>query len=210
MDNGVIVTGETIEEALNKGLNRLNVDNKEDIEYEVLQEPAEGFLNIFGAQRAKVSISKKKSKVARAYEFIEELLSEMGLGFEVELLENNTTQGEAIFNISGEDLGIIIGHRGKTLDALQYLVNLAVNKGEEDYLRVILDAEGYRNRRRKTLEHLAKKMGNKAKKKNRKVKLDPMPPHERRIIHTTLQDMPRVSTYSEGEDPNRRVVIVTD
>ena len=204
----VIAAGENVEEALVNGMKKLGIEDKREIEYEVLQEAEKGFLNIFGGQKAKVEIEQRISKVEVAHNFVKEVLAEMELGFELELLKDGwREEGEAKFNISGSDLGIIIGHRGKTLDALQYLANLAVNKGDRKYLRVILDAEGYRKKRRKTLEQLAQKMAKKAKTKERKVVLDPMPPHERRIIHTTLQDVLGVTTYSKGEDPHRKVVI---
>ncbi|GAB6099665.1 protein jag [Halanaerocella petrolearia] len=205
----VIVTGETIEEALNKGVKKLDTaENK--VDYEVLEEPKSGFLGIFGKQIAKLEVSTEKSKVEKALVFLENLLDKMNLGFEAELVENRVSDNEIVFNISGDDLGIIIGHRGKTLDSLQYLVNLAVNKGEEDYLHVLLDAEGYRERRKQTLEQLALKLAKKAKQKRGQVSLDPMPAHERKIIHTTLQNKSGISTYSKGQDPNRRVVITVD
>lgn len=207
---GVTVTGESVEQALEKGMKQLGIEDERELEYEVIQQAEDGFLNIFGGQEAKIRVTPKQPKVEIARDFLEQALAEMELGFELELLENREEAGEAVFNISGQDLGIIIGHRGKTLDALQYLANLAVNKGEREYLRVILDAEGYRERRKETLQQLARKMASKAKKGNKKVVLDPMPPHERRIIHTTLQNVSGVSTYSKGEDPHRKVVITTE
>ncbi len=207
---GVTATGESIEQALEAGMKQLKIEDEREVEYEVIQQAEDGFLNIFGGQEAKIKVTPKQSKVEIAREFLGQVLGEMELGFEVEVLDNREKAGEAVFNISGQDLGIIIGHRGKTLDALQYLANLAVNKGEREYLRVILDAEGYRERRKETLQQLAQKMASKAKKGNKKVVLDPMPPHERRIIHTTLQSVSGVSTYSKGEDPHRKVVITTE
>ncbi|GAB6137145.1 RNA-binding cell elongation regulator Jag/EloR [Halanaerobaculum tunisiense] len=202
----VIVTGENIEEALKEGLKKLDV-SRDQVEYKVLKEPKSGFLGIFGKQIAKLEVKTEKSKVEKAFFFLEKLLTKMDLGFEVELAENRTSDNEVVFNISGDDLGIIIGHRGKTLDSLQYLTNLAVNKGENDYLRVILDAEGYRERRRNTLEQLAVKLADKAKNKGGQISLDPMPSHERKVIHKVIQNISNVSTYSKGQDPNRKVVI---
>ncbi|AGB42503.1 putative RNA-binding protein [Halobacteroides halobius DSM 5150] len=202
----VIVTGETIEEALDEGLEKLDA-KRDEVNYDVLEEPKDGFLGIFGRQIAKLEVTKQKSKVEKALVFLEELLEEMDLGFEVELVENRVSDNEAIFNISGDDLGIIIGHRGNTLDSLQYLTNLAVNKGEKDYLHVALDAEGYRQRRKQTLKNLALKLAKKSKKEGRQITLDPMPPHERKIIHKSLQKVSGVATQSKGQDPNRKVVI---
>jgi spoIIIJ-associated protein len=114
-----------------------------------------------------------------------------------------------INNISSSDMGILIGKRGNTLDSIQYLLSLAINKDRENYLKVLLDAEGYRAKREETLKRLAKKMAEKAKYSKRPVKLEPMNPYERRIIHSALQEFDGVSTYSEGNEPYRRVVIVS-
>ncbi len=112
-----------------------------------------------------------------------------------------------IVNISSSDMGIVIGKRGNTLDAIQYLLSLVINKDRDDYIKVIIDVKGYRERREETLIRLANKMANKAKYSQRPVKLEPMNPYERRIIHSALQNVDGINTYSEGEDPYRRVVI---
>ena len=205
----VIVSEDTIGEALNKGLERLGTI-KEKVDYEVLQDSEEGFLGMFGGQKARIKINNPETKTEHAEIFLQRLLDNLSSDLEVEVIEENKEDQKIILNITGEDLGLVIGYRGKTLDALQYLTNLAINKGEEDYLQVVLDAEGYRNRRKKTLEKLAIKMSKKAKSKGTRVKLDPMPPHERKIIHTTLQRKSGVSTHSEGQEPYRKVVIVAE
>ena len=109
--------------------------------------------------------------------------------------------------ISGDEMGVLIGKRGQTLDSLQYLVSLVVNKEVEEYIRVKLDTENYRERRRETLENLAKNIAYKVKRTKRPVSLEPMNPYERRIIHSALQNDKYVTTYSEGEEPFRRVVV---
>ena len=122
-------------------------------------------------------------------------------------MEEKTNEEQVMYNLKSDDLGIVIGHRGETLDALQYLTSLVVNKETEEYYRVLLDAEGYRDRRKETLVRLANKLARKAVKTERKVVLEPMPPHERRIIHMALKDNDKVTSYSKGEEPFRKVMI---
>jgi spoIIIJ-associated protein len=123
-------------------------------------------------------------------------------------MDSETTDEQVMYNLKGQkELGLVIGHRGETLDALQYLTSIYINKELEEYYRVLLDAEGYRERRRETLERLAARLANKAEKKQRKVVLEPMPPHERRIIHIKLKENNNVKSYSEGEEPYRKVMI---
>ena len=131
----------------------------------------------------------------------------MNLG-EVEITsEYNTTDGSLEVDFEGEDMGILIGKRGQTLDSLQYLTSLVVNKGKSNYIRVKLDTEDYRKRRKETLENLAKNIAYKVKRSRRPVALEPMNPYERRIIHSALQNDKYVTTHSEGEEPYRRVVV---
>ena len=139
-----------------------------------------------------------------ALRFLKEVTKEMGLELDI-----NAKQGEETLylNIQGKDSGTIIGKRGQTLDAIQYLTSLVVNKGNEDYVRVVVDAENYRAKREKTLEALAYRLANKVIKTKRSVKLEPMNPYERKVIHAALHDHPKVMTRSEGQDPYRRVII---
>lgn len=130
----------------------------------------------------------------------------MGLAVDVEV-KMNEEEKEMDVNLTGEEMGLLIGKRGQTLDSLQYLVSLVVNKESEDYLRVKLDTENYRERRKETLETLAKNIAYKVKRTRRPVSLEPMNPYERRIIHSALQNDKYVFTKSEGEDPFRHVVI---
>ena len=139
-----------------------------------------------------------------ALDFLRDVIKEMGLDLTMKAKADETN---VYIELEGPDCGTIIGRRGQTLDALQYLTSLVVNKEHEDYIKVVIDAEDYRARREKTLEQLADKMAKKAIKSHRSLKLDPMNPYERKVIHATLQSNPRVTTRSEGQDPYRRVVI---
>ncbi len=139
-----------------------------------------------------------------ALRFLEEVTKEMGLDLQISAQKGKDS---LYLNIQGKDSGTIIGKRGQTLDAIQYLTSLVVNKGSEDYTRVVVDAENYRAKREKTLEALANRLANKVIKTKRSVKLEPMNPYERKVIHAALHDHPKVVTRSEGQDPYRRVVI---
>ena len=139
-------------------------------------------------------------------EFLHDVLKAMGMG-EVEFTSEVDEDGALAIEMKGEDMGILIGKRGQTLDSLQYLTNRVANKSQEGYVRVKLDTEDYRRRRKQTLENLAKNIAYKVKRTRKPVSLEPMKPYERRIIHSALQNDERVSTHSEGEEPYRRVVV---
>ena len=147
----------------------------------------------------------RATPAGRAQEFLQELTRLMGVTVSVAV--NTDEEGNVRVNMDGDTLGILIGRRGETLDALQYLTSLQVNKGQNNYTRVTLDTEGYRAKREEALVRLANRMANRAQKTGRKVSLEPMNPYERRILHSALQDHPAVTTHSEGEEPNRHVVI---
>lgn len=152
-------------------------------------------------------ISEENLKVCESHpalDFLKEVTSEMGLKLEI-----SAKEGEEVLyvDIQGKDSGTIIGKRGQTLDAIQYLTSLVVNKDKEKYTRVVVDAENYRSKREKTLEALAQRLATKVVKTRKSVKLEPMNPYERKVIHATLQNHPKVVTRSEGQDPYRRVII---
>ena len=147
----------------------------------------------------------RATAAGRAQEFLQELTQLMGVNVSVAVTTDE--EGNVRVNMNGDTLGILIGRRGETLDALQYLTSLRVNRGQNDYTRVTLDTEGYRAKREEALVRLANRMANRAQKTGRKVSLEPMNPYERRILHSALQDHPAVTTHSEGEEPNRHVVI---
>lgn len=203
--NFVEMTGKNVEEALRLALIELGAD-REDVDFEIVEEGSKGFLG-FGAKETKIRVTKRNNPQGIAKEFLFNLLKEMNIkaDIETELEDDNLS-----INISGEDMAILIGKRGQTLDSLQYLVSLVVNKGREDYIRVVLDTENYRMKRKETLENLAGKLAFKVKKSRKNVILEPMNPYERRIIHSALQGNPFVSTKSEGDEPFRKVVIYYD
>lgn len=198
------ITGKTINQALKNALLELN-STEDKVKYEVLDEGSKGFLNLIGTKPAKIRVTLKKDYASEARHFLGNVLKAMGIDVEIEVQEDN----EALrINIVGTNMGTVIGYRGETLDSLQYLTSLAINKGENaTYKRVILDTENYRHKREETLKRLANKTAYKVKKYKRSVKLEPMNPYERRLIHAALQNDPEIVTYSDGEEPYRRIVI---
>lgn len=195
-------TGKTYEEALMAGLAQMGLPS-DKVDVEVLEEGTKGFLGI-GAKPYRLRLTKKDTPAIRAEEFLKNVTELMGLEVSFDITEDEDAM---LINMQGDNQGILIGHRGETLDALQYLTSLQVNKGGKEYRRVTLDTEGYRAKREQTLIALAGRMANKVHKSGRRMMLEPMNPYERRILHATLQDNPYVTTHSEGEEPNRRVVI---
>ena len=195
-------TGKTYEEALMAGLAQMGLPS-DKVDVEVLEEGSKGFLGI-GAKPYRLRPTKKATPALRAEEFLQNVTELMGLDVVLDVQDEE----EALrIEMQGDNQGILIGHRGETLDALQYLTSLLVNKGGKDYRRVTLDTEGYRAKREQTLINLANRMAAKVQRSGRRMVLEPMNPYERRILHATLQDNPHVTTHSEGEEPNRRVVI---
>lgn len=198
-------SGKSVEEALRLALIDLDA-TREQVEVEILDEGSKGFLGL-GAKEAKIRVTKKNDVVEVAKTFLNNVLKEMNINAEIEVA---LVDESLHVNMIGEDMAILIGKRGQTLDSLQYLLSLVVNKNRDDYLRVILDTENYRAKRKETLESLAEKLAMKVKKSRKNVILEPMNPYERRIIHSALQNNPSVSTKSEGDEPYRKVVIYFD
>lgn len=197
-------TAKTVEEAIAAGVQELAVDRKY-VQVEILEEPTKkGLFGLFGTKFAKVRVTYEDDPGLLATVFIQTICKAMGVKAETQVTKDSENWH---VNITGPELGILIGRRGDTLDALQYLTNLAVAKKLSDRVRIIVDVEGYRSRREETLIRLAKRLSDKVKRTGVRIVLEPMNPHERRIIHTSLQDDSRISTFSEGDDPNRRVVI---
>lgn len=199
----VIKTARTKEEAVAEALRELKVNADQAI-IETLEETNKGIFGLLGAKTVKVKVSVKEDIAQTAGLFLREMLVNMGVFAQVEIFRRKES---TTLNINGKNLGILIGKRGQTLDAIQYIVNLAVNKNQIEKERIVVDVEGYRLRREETLKKLAIKIATKVKNDGRKEVLEPMTPHERRIIHSTLQNYKEVFTYSEGEDPYRHVVI---
>ena len=195
----------TVEEAIAAALEELNAENNE-VEIEIIKEPSKGFFGL-GSKDAKVKVTITNGPEERAIKFLDILLRKMNIEANYEVNYSNNILNVDIVKIGEDDKGIVIGKRGKNLDEIQFLLNLMVNKGRENYVRVIFNVEDYRAKREETLKRLALKMADKCKYYNRKVKLEPMNRYERRIIHSTLQDEKGIITYSEGEEPYRKVVI---
>lgn len=199
----VVVTGKSIEEAVKTGLSQWNVA-EDRVKIQVLEQPSKGFLGLFGVKEARVELELISDAFEEAEYFLQEIFKTMQISITID--EQMDKEG-AIFNMSGSELGILIGKRGQTLDALQYLVNIVANRYSSSHIRIILDAENFRERRKKTLEELASRLASRVIKSKKDVILEPMNAQERKIIHYELQDHPVVKTYSKGEEPNRRVVI---
>lgn len=203
----VIKSAKTVEEALRAALQELEV-KEEEVEVEIIDEASKGLFGLIGAKEAKIKVIVKNDPIEAADNFISDLLKSMGIEASKDIRKEESTLYVDIKDINPTDMGILIGKRGNTLDSVQYLLSLAINKGRENYLKVVLDTEGYRKKREETLIRLANKMAEKAKYSRRPVKLEPMNPYERRVIHSSLQGFTGISTYSEGDEPYRRVVIV--
>ncbi len=196
--------GKTVEEAVDKALASLNT-TKDNVNVEILDEGVKGFLNLIGNKPARVKVTIKPNHIEEAKKFLIDVLRSMDIDGDVIVTENDDVIN---FNIVGPSMGIIIGYRGETLDSLQYLVSLIVNKDHSvSYKKVVLDTENYRQKREDTLKRVAQKAAYKVKATKKPYKLEPMNPYERRIIHSTLQNDNEVSTYSEGQEPYRRVII---
>ena len=197
-------TGKTVEEALEAALAELGVD-RDQVEYRVIEAPSKALFGLLGGREAKVEVTlKKNDPTANAREFLDKVTRAMGLSVTID-----AASGEEGVNIDlrGEDLGLLIGKHGQTLDALQYLTNLASQREGCERIRIMIDVEDYRKRRADTLEQLALRLADRVKRSGERVILEPMTPHERKIIHMSLQSDPQVETYSEGQEPFRRVVI---
>lgn len=198
------VSAKTVNDAITEACQKLGVTS-DKLEYQVVEEGSNGFLGI-GAKPAIIKAAVKCSIEDNAKIFLNDVFEAMKLEVIVTVKYDEAERTMDI-DLSGDEMGVLIGKRGQTLDSLQYLVSLVVNKDAENYIRVKVDTENYRQRRKDTLENLAKNISYKVKRTKRAVSLEPMNPYERRIIHSALQNDRYVSTHSEGEEPFRRVVV---
>lgn len=198
-----IYFGKTVDEAIEKGLKELGI-TREEAEIQILEEPSKGLFGLIGSKPAKVEIEVKVDPVKEATNFLSLILAQMGITASIQV--NHRKEG-IYFNISGKNLGTIIGYHGQTLDALQNLVNAVAGRYGKGRERIILDAENYREKRSKSLEELADRVVRQVLRTKQSVKLEPMSANERRIIHTHLQHRAHIVTESEGEEPHRSVVI---
>ena len=201
----ITVSAKTVDEAITKALIQLETTS-DKLEYEIVDKGSTGILGIIGSKPAIIRARKKETVEDKAVEFLSEVFGAMNMGVTIQAAFNEEEK-ELSIEMEGADMGLLIGKRGQTLDSLQYLVSLVVNKNSEDYIRVKLDTENYRERRKETLETLAKNIAYKVKRTRRSVSLEPMNPYERRLIHSALQNDKYVVTRSEGEEPFRHVVI---
>ncbi len=199
------VSSKTLSDAITEACQKLSVTS-DKLEYEVIDEGSSGFLGI-GSKPAVIKARVKSSVEDIAKDFLKEVFNAMKLTVVVDVKFDEVNNNMDI-DLSGDDMGVLIGKRGQTLDSLQYLVSLVVNKDVENYIRVKVDTENYRQRRKETLENLAKNIAYKVKRTKRPVSLEPMNPYERRIIHSALQNDKYVTTHSEGDEPFRHVVVV--
>ena len=197
-------SAKTVSDAVTEACQKLEVTS-DKLEYVVVEEGTTGFLGI-GAKPAIIKAKVKGDVADAAKDFLKEVFGAMDMIVAVDAKYDEENRNLTI-DLSGDEMGVLIGKRGQTLDSLQYLVSLVVNKEAEDYIRVKVDTEDYRKRRKDTLENLAKNIAYKVKRTKRPVSLEPMNPYERRIIHSALQNDKYVTTHSEGEEPFRRVVV---
>lgn len=198
------ISAKTVNEAIIEACQKLGVSS-DRLEHEVIEEGSAGFLGI-GAKPAVIKAWVKCSVEEDARNFLRDVFAAMDMIVTVDVKYNEEEKSMDI-ELHGDDMGVLIGKRGQTLDSLQYLVSLVVNKNVEEFIRIKVDTENYRARRRETLENLARNISYKVKRNKRPVSLEPMNPYERRIIHSALQNDKYVTTHSEGDEPFRRVVV---
>ncbi len=198
-------SAKTVNDAITEACQKFVVTS-DKLDYEVIEEGSSGFLGI-GSKPAVIKARVKSSVKDTAKDFLNSVFQAMNLTVVVDINYDEANNSMNI-DLSGDEMGVLIGKRGQTLDSLQYLVSLVVNKDVENYIHVKVDTENYRQRRKETLENLAKNISYKVKRTKRPVSLEPMNPYERRIIHSALQNDKYVMTHSEGDEPFRHVVVV--
>ncbi len=200
-------TGKTVEQAIETALKELNI-SKEDAEITVIEEGSKGVLGL-GGKKAKIGVEVKVDDITRAVKFLEGLFEHLNVPATTEIKED-TENNKIIINVLTTESASLIGYRGEMLDAIQTLAGAVANIGNEDYKRVVVDCENYRDKREETLKTLANRLADKAERIGRPVKLEPMNPFERRIIHSALSERTGIKTESQGVEPNRYVVITPD
>jgi spoIIIJ-associated protein len=199
----VTATGQTVEEAVESALAQLNT-TKDRTDVTIIDQGKKGIFGIFGSRPAVVKVSVIIDPIDEARKFLLQVSEQMGAPIDIEIKRDGK---QVLFVMTGEKIALLIGKRGQTLNSLQYLTQLIINRFSNQYLTVILDAEDYRNRRNDTLIQLAHRLALKALKTGKDVALEPMPSYERKVIHTALSDNKRVKTFSDGSDPHRHIVI---
>ncbi|MCR4436533.1 MAG: RNA-binding cell elongation regulator Jag/EloR [Clostridiales bacterium] len=203
MAKSIEKTAKTVQEAVHAALEELRTA-EENVDIEVIEEGNKGIFGIIGNKMARVRVTLKETGGDKARMFLAQVFDKMKLNADIDVEED---ENSVVLKVSGKDIGIIIGRRGETLDSLQYLASLIINKNRESYKRVVIDVENYRQKREDTLVKLANRLAERVVKYKKNITLEPMNPYERRIIHSSLQNNKYVETYSIGDEPNRKVVI---
>jgi spoIIIJ-associated protein len=204
MSNFIEMSAKTVEEAIDLALDELKIE-KEMAEIEVIEEGAKGIFGFIGTRMAKVKVTKKMiTSEEVAQKFLENIFEKMNVEADMDFDED---ENNLHINVTGEDVGILIGRRGETLESLQYLTSLVVNKETSKFKKVALDIENYRKKREDTLVKLATRLADRVVKYKKSITLEPMSSYERRVIHATLQDNVKVNTFSVGDEPYRKIVI---
>ncbi|MFC4321692.1 RNA-binding cell elongation regulator Jag/EloR [Litchfieldia salsa] len=199
----ITATGQTVDEAVESALAQLKT-TKDRTDVIIIDEGKKGIFGIFGSKPAIVKVTVKIDPVEETASFLQKIVDSMGVSASIEIKRNGKN---VTFNLTGEKLAIIIGKRGQTLNSLQYLTQLVMNRYSTQYSNVMIDAENYRGRREETLTQLAGRLASKAVRTKKDVPLEPMPAYERKVIHTALISNKKVRTFSSGTDPNRHIVI---
>ncbi len=203
--SSIEIEAKTTQEAIEKACEHFHL-SKEELDIEVLEDRSTGIFGIVGNKKAKIRVTPKKDdSMVVAQETLEKIISLISADTRISA---ERKADEIILNFTGNNTGILIGHKGKTLEAIEYIVNKAVNKASEKKVRVIVDSENYRKRRDESLKTLAFQMAEKAKKTNRTATIDPISPRDRRIVHLALKEDHRISTKSEGEGLFKRIFII--
>jgi len=203
MNNKIVMSGKTVNEAVDAALKELNT-TIEKVKITVLEEGSKGLFGFFGKE-ARVEVELKYDGINEAKKFLQELLEKFKINGLIEVLKQ---KDYILFNVVGKNLGQLIGHHGKTLDSLQYLTNIIANKyNNDEKIKIIIDIESYRAKREQTLKRLADSVAQKVLKTGKSISLEPMTAFERKIIHTHLQDQATITTFSKGEEPYRRIII---
>ncbi|QED49947.1 RNA-binding cell elongation regulator Jag/EloR [Cytobacillus dafuensis] len=199
----VTATGTTVDEAVKSALAQLQT-SEDRAEITIVDEGKKGIFGIFGSRPAIVKVVKKQDPIEEGKKFLLDVSEKMGAQIEIDVIHD----GRNIqFILSGDKIALFIGKRGQTLNSLQYLTQLVMNRYSDQYLNVLLDAEDYRKRRNETLIQLAERLAHKAIKTGENVALEPMPSYERKVIHAALAENKKIKTYSSGNDPHRHLVI---
>lgn len=204
MSKKITITAKSIEEAVSAAASQLGIEESA-VKYEIISDAKKGLFGI-GAQDAKIEVTVSESPDEIALNFVKTILADLDFtDVNIEMVE--TSNKEVTINVTGADMGLIIGHHGEILESLQYLTNLAANKGESGYRRYIVDVLNYRSRREEALRKLAQKTAARAKRQGRNITLEPMSPYERRAIHSEVQNIEGVTTFSVGSGDQRKVVV---